>query len=112
MTGGYYRTSSPVTALPMITRWIFDVPSKIVKLLEVRAVSAGRCPVGRRPVSTNSARGCLDRAHQRRRRRCRHVGVDGDRAIAGCRVRDPPNAGVGRLRTQEPKQLLPGAREV
>jgi hypothetical protein len=35
MTGGYYRTSSPVTALPMIMRWISDVPSKIVKLLEV-----------------------------------------------------------------------------
>jgi hypothetical protein len=42
MTCGYYRTSSPVTALPMIMRWISDVPSKIVKLVEVRAVSAGR----------------------------------------------------------------------
>ena len=41
-TSGYYRTSSPVTALPMIMRWISDVPSKIVKLVEVRAVSAGR----------------------------------------------------------------------
>jgi len=44
MTCGYYRTSSPVTALPMIMRWISDVPSKIVKLVEVRAVSAGRWP--------------------------------------------------------------------
>ena len=35
MTNGYYRTSSPVTALPMIMRWISDVPSKIVKLMEV-----------------------------------------------------------------------------
>ena len=35
MTCGYYRTSSPVTALPMITRWISDVPSKMVKLMEV-----------------------------------------------------------------------------
>jgi hypothetical protein len=35
MTCGYYRTSSPVTALPMIMRWISDVPSKIVKLVEV-----------------------------------------------------------------------------
>jgi len=34
MTSGYYRTSSPVTALPMIMRWICDVPSKIVKLVE------------------------------------------------------------------------------
>jgi hypothetical protein len=34
MTSGYYRTSSPVTALPMIMRWISDVPSKIVKILE------------------------------------------------------------------------------
>jgi hypothetical protein len=41
----------------MIMRWISDVPSKIVKLVEVRAVSAGRCPVNRRHVSTNSARG-------------------------------------------------------
>jgi hypothetical protein len=36
MTCGYYRTSSPVTALPMITRWISDVPSKIVKLVEIQ----------------------------------------------------------------------------
>jgi hypothetical protein len=35
MTSGYYRTSSPVTAPPMIMRWISNVPSKIVKL--------GRC---------------------------------------------------------------------
>jgi hypothetical protein len=34
MTSAYYRTSSPVTALPMIMRWISDVPSKIVKLRE------------------------------------------------------------------------------
>jgi len=44
MTCGYYRTSSPVTALPMIIRWISDVPSKMVKLVEVRAASAGRWP--------------------------------------------------------------------
>jgi len=54
-TCGYYRTSSPVTALPMIMRWISDVPSKIVKLMEVRAVSAGRWPARRAFVSTNSA---------------------------------------------------------
>jgi hypothetical protein len=34
MTCGYQRTSSPVTALPMIMRWISDVPSKIVKVVE------------------------------------------------------------------------------
>ena len=34
MTSGYYRTSSPVTALPMIMRWISLVPSKIVKLVQ------------------------------------------------------------------------------
>ena len=28
----YYLTSSPVTACPMIIRWISDVPSKIVKV--------------------------------------------------------------------------------
>jgi hypothetical protein len=55
MTCGYYRTSSPVTALPMIMRWISDVPSKIVKLVEVRAVSAGRWAPGQPVVSTNSA---------------------------------------------------------
>jgi hypothetical protein len=42
MTCGYQRTSSPVTALPMIMRWISDVPSKIVKLVDVRAVSFRR----------------------------------------------------------------------
>ncbi len=56
MTCGYYRTSSPVTALPMIMRWISDVPSKIVKLVKARAVSAGRWPAGRSTVSTNSVR--------------------------------------------------------
>jgi len=38
MTNGCYRTSSPATALPMITRWISEVPSKIVNLVELRAV--------------------------------------------------------------------------
>jgi hypothetical protein len=55
MTSGYYRTSSPVTALPMIVRWISDVPSKIVKLMEVGAVCAGRWRAGRTFVSTYSA---------------------------------------------------------
>jgi hypothetical protein len=53
---GYYRTSSPVTALPMIMRWISAVPSKIVKLVEVQPVSAGRWPVQAQLVSTGSAR--------------------------------------------------------
>ena len=30
---GAQRTSSPVTARPMIRRWISEVPSKIVKIL-------------------------------------------------------------------------------
>ena len=34
--GQAYRTSSPVTALPMIIRWISDVPSKIVKIFASR----------------------------------------------------------------------------
>jgi len=55
VTSGYYRTSSPVTALPMIMRWISLVPSIIMKLVEVRAVSAGRRPMQRPHVSTNSA---------------------------------------------------------
>ena len=33
--GQGYLTSSPVTARPMIMRWISEVPSKIVKLSEV-----------------------------------------------------------------------------
>jgi hypothetical protein len=44
MTSGHYRTLRLVTARPMIMRWISDVPSKIVKLVEVPAVSAGRWP--------------------------------------------------------------------
>ncbi len=36
MTCGYYRTLSPVTALPMIMRWISDVPSKMVKIFASR----------------------------------------------------------------------------
>jgi hypothetical protein len=34
----YYRTSSPVTTLPMIIRWISDVPSKMMKPVDVRLV--------------------------------------------------------------------------
>ena len=37
-----YRTSSPVTACPMIMRWISDVPSKIVKLSGVSGVEQPR----------------------------------------------------------------------
>jgi hypothetical protein len=40
----------------MIMRWISDVPSKMVKLVEVRAVSAGRRRDSHAHVSTNSAR--------------------------------------------------------
>ena len=58
ITCGYYRTSSPVTALPLIMRWISDVPSKIVKLVEVRAVSAARWPDRQALVSTSSAPDC------------------------------------------------------
>ena len=34
--GQRYRTSSPVTARPMIIRWISDVPSKMVKIFASR----------------------------------------------------------------------------
>jgi hypothetical protein len=40
----------------MIMRWISDVPSKIVKLVEGRAVSAARGLDETALVSTNSAR--------------------------------------------------------
>src|SRR5258708_34052727 len=66
MTCGYQRTSSPVTALPMIMRWISDVPSKIVKFVEGRAVSAGRRPAVRALVGEEIA---LPREH----RPCRPV---------------------------------------
>ena len=57
MTSGYYdyRTSSPVTALPMIMCWISDVPSNIVKLVEVRSISPGRWPAGQQGVITSPA---------------------------------------------------------
>jgi hypothetical protein len=52
-----YRTSNPVTARPMIIRWISLVPSKIAKIMDYLAVSAGQRPVGRRGISTDPARG-------------------------------------------------------
>ena len=50
----------------MITRWISDVPSKIVKLVEAQAVSAGRWPVRQALVSTatTAARGRDDPFHK------------------------------------------------
>jgi hypothetical protein len=38
-----YRTSKPVTARPMIMRWISEVPSKIVKLLGLAACHQDLC---------------------------------------------------------------------
>jgi hypothetical protein len=37
-------------------RWISEVPSKIVKILELQAVYAGQRPVYPRGISTDSAR--------------------------------------------------------
>ena len=51
-----YLTSSPVTARPMIIRWISLVPSKMVKILAVGAVSAGQRPAGP-PVSARIQHG-------------------------------------------------------
>jgi hypothetical protein len=50
-----YRTSRPVTARPMIMRWISEVPSKIVKIVDYGAVSAGQQPPGGCAISTDSA---------------------------------------------------------
>jgi hypothetical protein len=36
----HYRTFSPVTALPMIMRWISDMPSKMMKPVEILERSA------------------------------------------------------------------------
>jgi hypothetical protein len=49
-------TSSPVTDQPMIIRWISDVPSKIVKILDYGTISAGQRPVRGRGISTDPAR--------------------------------------------------------
>jgi hypothetical protein len=58
--GQRYRTSRPVTARPMIMRWISDVPSKMVKILAMGAVYAGQRPVAPRGISTDSARPVRD----------------------------------------------------
>jgi hypothetical protein len=58
--GQTYRTSNPVTARPMIIRWISDVPSKIVKILAIGAVYAGQRPAGPRGISTDSVRPVRD----------------------------------------------------
>jgi hypothetical protein len=44
--GQAYRTSSPVTARPMIIRWISDVPSKIVKIFAERHEVNARSKAG------------------------------------------------------------------
>jgi hypothetical protein len=118
VTCGYHRTSSPVTALPMITRWISEVPSKMVKLVDVQAVSAGRWPAGRPLASTNSAPRCGPRVprswhgrrplpHQllrdARRRSCparSAPGRDGDRGrLAG----NPSRPALGPRRAWSPR---------
>jgi hypothetical protein len=60
-----YLTSSPVTARPISIRWISDVPSKIVKILAVRAVSAGQRPADPRAISTDPARPVRDECRLR-----------------------------------------------
>jgi hypothetical protein len=52
----FYRTSRPVTERPMISRWISEVPSKIVKIVERQPVYAGRWRDAGRGVSTDPAR--------------------------------------------------------
>jgi hypothetical protein len=42
--GQGYRTSSPVTVLPISMRWISDVPSKMVKIVDCGAVFAAQRP--------------------------------------------------------------------
>jgi hypothetical protein len=37
-----YRTAGPVIVRPMTRRWISDVPSKMVKILQSTAASAGQ----------------------------------------------------------------------
>jgi hypothetical protein len=64
--GQRYRTSNPVTARPTIIRWISDVPSKIVKILAIRAVYAGQSVAcGPHAISTDSARPVRDECRSR-----------------------------------------------
>jgi hypothetical protein len=55
-----YRTSSPVIVRPISIRWISLVPSKIVKILDYGAVSAGQRPSGHHGISTDPARPIRD----------------------------------------------------
>jgi hypothetical protein len=56
MTSGYDRTFSPAMARPMIIRWISLVPSKILKLVELRPCHRQRSPLrGLEPASPSSA---------------------------------------------------------
>jgi len=54
--GKRYLTGSPVTVRPMTRRWISDVPSKMVKILQTTAVFAGQRHLVASRVSTGSAR--------------------------------------------------------
>jgi hypothetical protein len=45
---------------PISIRWISDVPSKMVKILAVRAVSSDQRPAGPRGIGTDSARPIRD----------------------------------------------------
>jgi hypothetical protein len=47
-----YRTGNPVVVRPMRRRWISDVPSKMVKILQATAVFAGQRRLAAGWVST------------------------------------------------------------
>lgn len=53
--GRGYRTSSPVTARPISIRWISEVHSKMVKIVDYGAVSAVQRPALPCGISTDSA---------------------------------------------------------
>jgi hypothetical protein len=95
MTCGYYRTSSPVTALPMIMRWISDVPSKIVKILAawVPVFPAGHCGSHRRSgVSVRQTPSHRIQAH--RPLGARVMIADAVRYMSVDSCREPDSAGL------------------
>jgi hypothetical protein len=84
-----YRTSSPVTARPMIIRWVSDVPSKIAKILHLWAVSACQRPVGP-VVSARIQHGLFEMNDGFRRGNYRRVASDRSPIQAGRRLRSHP----------------------
>ena len=93
-----YRTSSPVTARPMIIRWISDVPSKIVKILASRCRRSPR-PSWKKSAARRSA--CSDRAPSAMSFRFMTSGLPGPSSLfcgQRCVLRLELTGGVNRVK--------------